>query len=423
METEEKAKRYDETIKRAKGVIEQNPLMEYLKKGIEYIFPELKESEDEKIRKSIIENLKGNMCRTDGDYDLLNKQITWLEKQGEQKQDPCDNCKDVRLNCHNFPCVKKKAFKQGKSVLEVINEEKVDNQNCVKTVDKVEPKFHEGEWITNGDYTGKIVEVKPLYYILQSQDGNIVDDTISHVDKQFHSFTIKDAKAGDVLVIQETDFAYESIFIFNKIENNHIIQYLHYFITDKGEEVCKVKSVRGFIGFVGENVHPATKEQREQLKKAMTDAGYAFDFAKKKLKKVEHNPAWSEEDEINLEKAIWYVENPASMVVKDSMLVEWLKSLKNRVGCEVNCTTTKEWSVEDMSKIQRICKYLDEAKKYYADITEVRECIEWLKFLRPQYIWQPSDEQLEALKEATNIVGCKYKSYLNSLYSDLKKLK
>ena len=41
-------KKYKEALERAKGVIEQNPLMEYLKKGIEYIFPELKESEDDK---------------------------------------------------------------------------------------------------------------------------------------------------------------------------------------------------------------------------------------------------------------------------------------------------------------------------------------------------------------------------------------
>ena len=41
----------------------------------------------------------------------------------------------------------------------------------------------------------------------------------------------------------------------------------------------------------------------------------------------------------------------------------------------------KPWSEEDMSKVQRICEYLDEAKKYYADITEVRDYIEWLKSL------------------------------------------
>lgn len=34
-----------------------------------------------------------------------------------------------------------------------------------------------------------------------------------------------------------------------------------------------------------------------------------------------------------------------------------------------------------------------------------------------------SDEQMEVLKEALNIAGSKYKSCLNSLYSDLMKLK
>ena len=43
---------------------------------------------------------------------------------------------------------------------------------------------------------------------------------------------------------------------------------------------------------------------------------------------------------------------------------------------------SKEWSGEDSSKEQRICKYLNEAKKYYADITEVRECMDWLKSLK-----------------------------------------
>ena len=34
------------------------------------------------------------------------------------------------------------------------------------------------------------------------------------------------------------------------------------------------------------------------------------------------------EDEKNLKRVIWYVENPALNVVKDTMLSEWLKSIK-----------------------------------------------------------------------------------------------
>ena len=50
------------------------------------------------------------------------------------------------------------------------------------------------------------------------------------------------------------------------------------------------------------------------------------------------------------------------------------------------------WSESDMSKVQRICKYLNEAKKYYADINEVRECIDWLKSIQDRILPQPKQE-------------------------------
>lgn len=65
---------------------------------IESIFPELKESEDERIRKEIISALK--YANHKGVYD---KHITWLEKQGEKPQ--------------------------GKTALEASREEKIDNAN------------------------------------------------------------------------------------------------------------------------------------------------------------------------------------------------------------------------------------------------------------------------------------------------------
>ena len=45
---------------------------------------------------------------------------------------------------------------------------------------------------------------------------------------------------------------------------------------------------------------------------------------------AEMKSSWSEEDEERLMKVIWYVDNPAPLVLKDTMLVEWLKSLKGR---------------------------------------------------------------------------------------------
>ena len=57
-------------------------------------------------------------CKTFG------KWRNWLEKQGKHKSNPCEKCKHVRLNCHNFPCIKKQAFDKGKNIFEVINKEK-----------------------------------------------------------------------------------------------------------------------------------------------------------------------------------------------------------------------------------------------------------------------------------------------------------
>ena len=82
---EEKAKRYDEALERGKEINR-----EHSKRGFKpsddvlYLFPELKESEDERIRKELIQYLKdypnlpnGQCCRDDF--------FAWLEKQRQDK--------------------------------------------------------------------------------------------------------------------------------------------------------------------------------------------------------------------------------------------------------------------------------------------------------------------------------------------------
>lgn len=88
MTIEEKAKAYDEAIVRAeelKYVSDKNSLQ---CKTIEHIFPGLAESEDEKIRKKLINyfsNVKG-FSTLEYNYGITNEDVvTWLKKQGEQK--------------------------------------------------------------------------------------------------------------------------------------------------------------------------------------------------------------------------------------------------------------------------------------------------------------------------------------------------
>lgn len=86
---EEKAKRYDEAIERAESIYNETAIPSATTKGIcTYIFPELKESDDDRMVK-FIKNQLFNIKKTiTENYELdakLTKAICWLEKQCEQK--------------------------------------------------------------------------------------------------------------------------------------------------------------------------------------------------------------------------------------------------------------------------------------------------------------------------------------------------
>lgn len=78
---QEKATRYDEALKEA--VIAHKDEDRHLKATLERIFPELKESEDERISGNIIATI--HLYYGEPLEDEAKEMIAWLEKQGEQK--------------------------------------------------------------------------------------------------------------------------------------------------------------------------------------------------------------------------------------------------------------------------------------------------------------------------------------------------
>lgn len=134
--------KYEEALERAK--MYQGMTVLPAENMIETIFPELRESEDERIRKEILEyfqQFENEELRGINISDW----IAWLKKQGGQKL-------------------------QGKTALETINEEKIDNVNYAKSADKVKPKFHKGDWVvvstTKGD---RVVQIASVEYF---KDGH-----------------------------------------------------------------------------------------------------------------------------------------------------------------------------------------------------------------------------------------------------------
>lgn len=86
MTPEEKARAYDEALAKAKEQYNY-PCMRSCMGILEEIFPELKESEDEKIRKALINTVKYyHPNESPYMHGISNESvIAWLEKQGEQK--------------------------------------------------------------------------------------------------------------------------------------------------------------------------------------------------------------------------------------------------------------------------------------------------------------------------------------------------
>lgn len=86
MTTEEKARAYDEALERAKNYCKGHHTDVNPQAAMGYVFPNLKESEDERIRKQLLNWFKG--CHWDSiDNETLKRDdiIAWLEKQDEKK--------------------------------------------------------------------------------------------------------------------------------------------------------------------------------------------------------------------------------------------------------------------------------------------------------------------------------------------------
>ena len=240
-QVEEIAKRYDEVIAMAKECITHIP-DEAVNKYMLNMFPELKESEDEAIRESLINYLKERKsCESYGQYVLrYDHWITWLEKQGEQKP-----------------------------------------------ADKVEPKFKAGDWVvlTAGELstTLQIANVdinKKRYWFNEGSYLPIVDE------EGLHLWTIKDAKDGDVLCLGDV------IAIFKKyIGQEECICYCSFCdncycssCDNGGFEIPIENGEDNVYGCTG--TAPATKEQRDLLFQKMKESGYEWDANKKELKKL-----------------------------------------------------------------------------------------------------------------------------------------
>ena len=399
---EEKAKRYDEAIERARLINNKGTWVRCGSTGpsiCEQIFPELKESEDEKIRKWLIDYLNNRVLNLPygAEKEAVSKSIAWLEKQELLTKEKA---------LKNSPFVEQKPFDY-------------ENANIQQKdfAPKVESKFKVGDWVvTNYGKVNQVVSVD------KDGDGFTLDDDVyfsgSWCD-MYHLWTIQDAKDGDVLAVENI------VFIYKRVLSSHIVSYCMlindvFYHFEDARTCCEGNT----------NVHPANKEQRDLLFQKMKESGYEFDFEKKELKKIEQKPAWSEEDErminyitIDIEELIEQNAYDETQLRKE---IDWLKSLKERVQPQINVAD------EELAQAKKDA-YNDALDKIEYNSGEPTfddgwsAAIWYLKKrnVQPQNTWQPSDEQMQALSNAGNSFRPFEEGHkvLWSLYNDLKKLK
>lgn len=242
----------------ADGIVTQEAAEKY--------FPELKESEDEKILRVLKKGFqflkKGFQCyKNDEWYEgITNSQIlAWLEKQGETftKKDVDD------------------AYVEGMALAK----HELEKQGEQKPDDKVEPKFHKGDFVVDKD--GRIFQIerieKDFSHITYA--CSLIENPIFwflYLEREIRKWTIQDAKDGDVLCWDDS----KCIALFKNIYDEESFTSYGY-----------VGGRTGTFHTIGschdtEGAHPATKEKRDILFEKMHEAGYEWDADKKELKEL-----------------------------------------------------------------------------------------------------------------------------------------
>ena len=398
MTVKEKAKAYDEAIKVAKRNYETIVKMDndctFAKEGIvntfHHMFPELKESEDERIRKGLIEACKQSLIVGGFHKD---KVIAWLEKQGEQKL--IENADDKAekyaktLYCSNLEAVNdigncsscenvKTAFKAG---LEKQGEQKPDTTSILSAI----PPFKVGDTIKERGHS-------TLYKVVR-----ILIDGIAYVDDKGEEYTkYYDEDGWDSYELAESEdekIRKALVKYFQEGSSSSLSVDLSSAITwlEKQGEQKPVEWSEKYIADVFEKVGLA-KVVRELANDELTDA---LQFAMIELAETNPPVEWNEEDNDMLNRCISLMSyNDAAKEETD-----WLKFLKNRVLPQPK----QEWSEEDEEIINNIGEYLNCYGNYIADKNEektakIYKSADWLKSfkdrVRSKQEWSKEDEKI-----------------------------
>ena len=335
----------EEAIREIKSYYPTNKQM--FNEALEFIIPELKESEYERIRKALIDYFDDankadeNPLQSYGIH--TDKAIAWLEKQGEIDLEHYRDGENEKRKFVGYGFLKCKgdflSFKEGETYwLEYVGNDNynVRSDNLIGQTFHIKPvelytvfrpttwiekqgkqetlcdkcrkenSYHSCQDITELGRRAVEHEQKPAdKYEPKFKVGDwivsIADPIQINLIKDGKYFTHNGTIGGDIRFMDKVYRLWtindakdgdilaasdNSIFIFKNVWGTSC---KHYIALASDNEI-RVNTKLDKFWETTRGVKPATKEQRETLMKAMADAGYTFDFEKKELKRIEQNP-------------------------------------------------------------------------------------------------------------------------------------
>lgn len=341
----------------------------------EKYFPELVESEDERIRKAIIKYIKT------GTYHK--SWIDWLEKQGNNAG--ISEVTKQKLEDNLNKALEKETPESWNEFLEKQGEQKVSVVDFKANdwyVSKVDGKIHNAKFMEKSTNQARKLEIEKAAMsvtgIIEQEEWFIKGAEWS--DKNPYISSEKQGEQKQVEFANGDDYGIDGLWhAINILEKT--LGKVEGYQTDDGilEHECAITAVAA---------------------------------AKADQKPVE----WSEEDKdfmyATLSNLTELKDRYGEEYGKVGKCIDWVKSLKGRVQPK------QEWSEEDKAILEKCIGAVKVSCYSYSFKSEAEN---WLKHLKERYAWKPSELQIEALESATE--NCAYSEYQNCLQELLEQLK
>ena len=384
---------------------------------LEALAPELKESEDERIRKVMLEHFKSKTKETWCGLRVVDI-LAYLEKQKEPLTP------EEKMNHPLYL----EWFDVGKKVGETLKEQK-----------PAEPSDEELQRHQNELYDFKVFAARQarehhISFVHDFEWNNFCAELLSYFNEKQKPFNVceqcpyyKDCPDYNEQRPAEWKPQPESLealmyAIEGKWEMIKPTSYLSRRLEDLYDGLVNTYNVdEAFLAELPKTAYTAEDIEELKVLKDKIDAS------------MDEKPAeWSKNDTVFLNEITDFFENKTVKLQHDlDMYAHWLKSLPERFTLQ----TKQEWSEEDEKTISDACCWLAEYAGYlmdknYGKASMLMGLVDRLKSLRPvskeslQSHWKPSEEQMKMLAMFSNLrcVSRQEAATLESLYNNLKKL-